>query len=456
MAPPSAPCTSQPAKGPASDAWWMLAVLFLFYCIAFIDRYALTVMVDPIKADLTLTDFQMSVILGPAFSVPMALFGIPLGYVSDTYSRRLVIYFGMTAWSCAAMSSVLIDSFYGLLVVRIFIAIGEASLLPAAYSLLADGFEKRRLSTAMAIFQAGAYAGMAAAFTLAALAMVFASSLQAFDFRLAGISDWKGAFFLLGAPGVILAFLAFTFREPRRRGARKAKSDTEGRLLSFLKHRRRLMLPLAVGGCLLATASQGLTAWAPTFVSRHYGLPPLQYGPVLSLLSLVSVVTVIAKGSVMDWLFSRGMKDAHVRFYTWLLMLGVPLLSLSFFLPKPWMFFIALGVLQCIILPFAVYFVATIQLVVPANLRGQVTGLFIGMIALLGNGFGPLAVAGLNDFWFRDDGKIGWSLSIVTTLCTGISLVILRSLLRHLRYAIEERETEELAFESSGQIPSSR
>ncbi len=421
----------------------MLAVLFLFYFIAFIDRYALTVMVEPIKADLKLTDFQMSLILGPAFSFTMAAFGVPLGYAADRYSRRWVIYLGMTAWSCATMASVCANSFVTLLVVRIFIAIGEASLVPAAYSLLADGFEKRRLTTAMSIFATGQKAGTAAALTLAAVAMASASVLHGLHPRLAETSEWQGAFVLLGAPGVVLALLAFTFREPPRRGARKAKSASDGQLLSFLKNRRDVMLPLAIGASLLAIVSAGLSAWAPSFVSRQFGLAPLQYGPVLSFISLLGVGTVIAKGGVMDWLFARGMKDAHIRFYSWLLMAGVPLFLVAFSLPEPWMFFVALGLLQAVIIPFIVYFMATIQLVAPAHLRGQVTGLYFGMCALVGSGLGPLFIGALNDFWFRDPAKLGWSLTIVTTTCAGVTLLVLRLLLRRLRSAIEEREAEE-------------
>lgn len=422
----------------------MLAVLFFFYFIAYIDRYSLTVMVEPIKGDLQLTDFQMSIILGPAFSLFYAAFGVPLGFAADRYSRRWVIFGGMFLWSCATVASGLANSFTSLLVARIFIAIGEASIVPAAYSLLADGFEKRRLTTAMAIFAAAQKAGLAAAFTLAAVAMASAAIVHGFHPSLADVAPWQAAFILLGAPGLVLAFLAFSFRDPPRRGgARKSKSLSDRQLFAYLKQRRDIMGPLAIAVALLSIVTAALSSWAPTFVSRQYGWPPLQYGPVLSVISLLAVGAVVAKGSIMDFLFARGMKDAHIRFYSWLLMFGVPLSVFAYSLPQPWLFFIALGALQAVVIPFMVYFLATIQLVAPSNLRGQLTGLYFGLAALVGNGVGPMAVGALNDFVFRDPDKLGWSLTIVSTFCLGISLLILRLLLRRLRPAIEQREAEE-------------
>ena len=433
----------QAAAGPKErigfSAWWMLAVLFLFYFIAWVDRYSLTMMVEPIKADLGLSDFRMSLILGPAFAVFYGVFGLPLGLAADRFSRRWVIFIGMVFWSMATMASGLADTFYGLLLARMAIGIGEASLVPAAYSLLGDRFPKARLATAMATFSMAQKIGMAASFTLAALAIVAAASMHRWFPAATEFEPWQMAFLLLGAPGLVLAPLVFTFKEPPRRGAKAAKSVSDRRLFSYLKKEWRRSVPLALAVCFISICSSGLSSWAPAYIGRRFDWEPMQFGPVISLISLMSAFAVVAKGGIMDWLFSRGMKDAHVRFYTWLLMLGVPVAAIGFILPNPWLFVAALGFLQIIVIPYMVYFSATIQLMAPVHVRGQMTGLYFGLSALVGAGFGPMIVGAVTDFVFADPAKLGWSLGIVITTGLTVTLFMLRIFLRGLSGAIQER-----------------
>lgn len=429
----------------SGNAWWMLAVLFAFYTIAFIDRLALTVMVEPIKADLKLSDFQISLLLGPAFGVFYAVCGIPLGVAADHFERRWVIFCGMLIWSIATVASGLARSFNALLVVRALMALGEAALVPAAYSLLADAFEKRRLTTAMAIFTGGYKAGVAASFTLAALALSAAARLRNARGSLAGLSDWQAGLLMLGVPGLLLSFLAFTFHEPERRGGVRQRASRDS-LWPYLRQRADITIPLAIAVTVLSVASSSVTSWAPAFMSRQYHWAPLHYAPALSLISLLSVGAVVIKGGVMDWLFARGMRDAHVRFYIWVLLAGLPICTAAFLLPWPWIFLPALGVVQAVVLPFMVYFIATIQLAGPARLRGQLTALYFGIGALSGSAFGPPAVGALNEFVFHDPAKVGWSLTIVLVASLLIALVSLRFLLPKLRPAIEEQEAVEHAL----------
>jgi len=423
----------------------MLGVLFLFYFIAWVDRYSLTMMVEPIKADLGLSDFQMSLVLGPAFAVFYAIFGLPLGLAADRFDRRWVIYIGLTFWSLATIATGFAETFAGLLLARMAIGIGEASLVPAAYSLLADRFHKGRLATAMAIFAMGQKSGMAASFTLAALAIAAAGWVHQLLPQARELAPWQAAFVLLGAPGLGLALLVFSFREPSRRGARATASRSDRRLSGYLREHWRQTVPLALAVATVSICSSGLSSWAPAYISRTFGWSPMQFGPAISGISLLAAFVVVAKGGVMDWLFSRGMKDAHVRFYTWLLTAGVPVAAVAFLVPNPWMFLAALGFLQAVVIPYMVYFSATIQLMAPAPVRGQMTGLYFGISALVGAGFGPMIVGAVTDFVFQDPSKLGWSLAGVVTAGLATTLVLLRVLLRSLASAIQQREVLEAA-----------
>src|SRR5690606_38804865 len=275
---------------------------------------------EPIKAHLGSSDFKMSLILGPAFAILYVICGVPLGLAADPFDRRRVIFVGVVSGSLATVSSGLANTFVGLLFARVASGIGGASLVPAAYSLLGARFPKARLAAAMAIFSMGQKGGMAASFTLAALAIAGAAYLHGRFPMTTAFEPWQLAFLMLGGPGLLLAFLIFSFREPPRQGERRAKAATELRLTTYLRENRRHTVPLAVAIAAVAICSNGLSAWAPAYIGRHFGWRPIQFGPVISLISLLSAIAVVAKGGIMDKLYARGIKDAHLRFYSWLLM----------------------------------------------------------------------------------------------------------------------------------------
>ena len=196
-------------------SWWMVGVLFFLYMLSILDRIVITMLVTPIKQDLLLSDFQMSVILGPAFAIFYALFGLPLGWAADRYPRRWVVFLGVTLWSLMTMMSGLARSFGALLVARIGVGVGEAALGPSAYSLLADEFPRERLTTAISVYQMAAKFGTAAAFAVGGIAIAFATHLVAMDIPFVrDAKPWQLVFLMLGLPGLLAGLLAFTFSDP--------------------------------------------------------------------------------------------------------------------------------------------------------------------------------------------------------------------------------------------------
>lgn len=181
-------------------SWWMLFVLFVLYVNSFIDRLVLTMLVSPIKADLQLSDVQVSILMGPAFAIFYALFGLPLGWAADRYPRRWVIYLGVSIWSMAAAAGGLAQSFVPLLLSRIGVGAGEASLTPAAYSLMGDNFPRRRLTIAMSIYQSGSQVGTAAAFAIGGLIIGFTTQMDTVVWPLLGVlRPWQLSLILTGA-----------------------------------------------------------------------------------------------------------------------------------------------------------------------------------------------------------------------------------------------------------------
>ena len=422
-------------------AWWMLAVLLLLYTLAFVDRIVISMLVDPIKRTLAVSDVQMGMIIGSAFGISYCIFGYVFGLAADRMSRRNVISGGVTLWSLSAGLSGLAGNFTALLFFRVGVGAGEAALTPAAYSLLTDKFPHRRLTTAMAIYQMGAKLGAAIAFAVGGASIAFATWLQHTRGPLvSAMEPWQIALAITGLPGVLVGLLVFTFREPLRGASAEKAAAGKAPLLPFLRSERRALVPMAIGFAAIAITMYSLTSWTPTYMSRRFGWHPAEYGPMLSLISLIGAGSMIIKGMIVDWLYSRGMRDAHLRFFTWLLAGTIPLGAIAFFIPDPWLFLIVYGIVEVVALQFVVFMGATLQLLVPPPLRGQMTGLFLGVFTFLGLGAGPTFTALLTDYVFRDEAKLG--LSLATTVCLTIPLawVCLRSALSPINAAFDRRD----------------
>jgi MFS family permease len=217
----------------AAAAWYTVAILFMFYWLSILDRLIISLLVKPIRQDLNISDFELSLLQGFAFGIFYAICGLPLGWLVDRMSRRKIIYFGVTVWSFATFSCGLARNYFQLFLSRVGVGAGEASLSPAAYSLLADSFPPQKLTLAITIFGLGSLIGTGMAYALGGMVVEMASNGDPVILPLIGeAKPWQLVFMVIGLPGVLLALLAFTLREPVRRVEMKnAAADGAGRSL---------------------------------------------------------------------------------------------------------------------------------------------------------------------------------------------------------------------------------
>jgi len=444
----TAQTTTSPTVGWRS--WWMVAVLFGLYVFSWLDRLIISMLVEPIKADLALSDFQMSLLLGPAFALSYAIFGLPLGWAVDRWPRRWIIFGGVTTWGLATAACGLAQSFETLLIARILVGVSEACMAPAAYSLLADEFPRERLTMAASIYQMGGKVGSATAFGLGAVAIAFAQSLHARGISwplLGDLEAWQRVMVMVGLPGVLLAAMVFTFREPPRRGVLAVRDSSKGRglLFAFLQENWRLIGLMLLCFSALAMCGYSLTAWVPTYLSRHFGWQPMQYGPTLSAMNVVSAIWLVINGRIVDVLFGRGMKDAHMRFYSWMMLILAPAVMALFLVENPWIFLGLYCVVQFLTVPFMVYVSSIIALLAPNAIRGQLIAMFLFVFTSLGMGAGPALVGAITDFVFHDEARLGGSLMIVIVSCFVIGLIAMRLSLRYLGPSVARVEAASVA-----------
>lgn len=405
-------------------AWYVVGVLTFVYIFSFIDRQILNLLVRPIRRDLGINDTQMSLLMGLSFAVFYTFFGIPLGRLADSKSRRTIIAAGFALWSLFTAGCGLTRNFAQMLLMRMGVGVGEAALSPAAYSLITDYFPPKRRATAISVYSMGIYLGSGFALIIGGAVAGLAAKQELWHLPLVGATrPWQAVFFLVGLPGVLLSLLMYTVREPKRRGLKKTATGQPAsqqvplsEVISYLKDNWRTFLCHNVGFALLSFSSYGTTAWIPSFFVRKYGWTEAHAGQIYGwIVAIFGTLGVALGGRFADWLAERGYRDATMR--TGLIVslawfpfgLFYPLVSSSWVaaaLLAPTVFFASA--------PFGVA-PAAVQQMMPNPMRGQAGAIYLFVVNLIGLGIGPTAVAMTTDYVFRNDHALHYSLLIVTT-----------------------------------------
>ena len=356
----------------------------------------------------------MSLLMGFSFALFYTAFGIVMGRLADTRSRRGLIAAGFVAWSALTAACGLARNYAQMLLLRVGVGVGEAALSPAAYSLITDYFPPKRLSTAISVYSMGIYIGTGLAYVLGGAITAFASGRDLWDLPVIGATrPWQIIFFLTGLPGVALAALMVTVREPER--TIKAAAPSPAGFTRYLRENWRTFACHNFGFALLSFSSYGTSAWLPTYFIRRHHWSPAQIGVWYgAIIAVFGTAGIVAGGRMADWMLGRGRRDATMR-------VGL-LVSLAWFLPGIAIYLApsAQWALAAIVVaqlftsaPFGVA-PAAIQQMAPAQLRGQASAVYLFVINPIGLGVGTTAVALVTDYVFADDNMVGWSLLMVS------------------------------------------
>ncbi|MEE4201067.1 MFS transporter [Erythrobacter sp.] len=196
-------------------SWYALSILVIVYVLNFVDRNIISILAEDIKADLGLRDDQIGFLYGTAFGVFYALFGIPLGKLADSWHRVRLMSAGLAIWSAFTALSGFAQNFATLSAARIGVGVGEATASPSAYSLISDWFPKKMRATALAIYSSGLYIGGGISLLIGGAIVERWNAAYPVEAPL-DLAGWQAAFIIVGLPGILLAVLVFTLREPLR------------------------------------------------------------------------------------------------------------------------------------------------------------------------------------------------------------------------------------------------
>jgi MFS family permease len=417
-------------------AWYSVAVLMLMYIFSFIDRTTISLIVEPMKRDLQISDTQIGMLQGLAFALLYTFLGLPIARLSDRHSRKSIIAAGVFIWSIMATLCGLARSAMQLFVARIGVGVGEAALSPAAYSIITDSFPRSKLGSAFGVYNIGITIGAGVAFLVGGIVVAAVSHAGAsYTLPLFGeVRAWQMVFIVTGAPGVLLPLLLLTFREPVRRGLLRAKTDERAsaplkpplkEVLGYVWSNKDFYLLHFVALALLGMCGYCVAAWLPTALIRGYGVSYAQVGKMLGVSTIVMNSSgMLLAGLLCDRLSRKGWDDAPIVVAIFSAC-GVALFGcLPSIMPTVPLVWVAMFVAGLTFNAYNGVGPMAVNQVTPNQYRAQVSAVYLFVVNALGLGVGPTLVPLLNDHLFHDPAKIRYSL-IIVVFCAAVTAIIL-------------------------------
>ncbi len=425
---------TKPEEARYSDAraWFTVAVLSLAAIVAYIDRQIITLLVEPIKADLGVSDVQMGLLMGISFALFYAVLAIPIAWVADRHNRKFVILVGLVCWSAATFASGLAGVFMALFIARMFIGVGEATLSPAGFSIISDYFSKNKLPGPISVFTGSGFVGSGIALILGGYLYATLAEMGPTTLPFGTFQPWQLTFMCVALLSIPLFFLMLLIREPVRRDSAPAAAQDEAppafEVASFVGKHAAVFLPLFLGFSCLAAAQYGLGAWAPSYFIRVHDWTQLEVGQMFGpVLMIAGPLGVISGGFAAERMLARGMGDATLRLPMIAALAALPFAIAFPLVSSPFMALALLGVVTVLgTIPFGAG-VATFPLITPNRMRAQVMAVYLLIANLISYSAGPLLIGWLTDEVFGDEKAINLSLAVAppVTIAAGALLILL-------------------------------
>jgi len=403
-------------------AWYIAVVLGLAHLVSFIDRTIMSLIVQPMKHDLALSDTGIGLLVGFGFAILYVIFGLPLGRLADVANRRWTIAIGIFFWSVMTAACGFARTVPELFAARIGVGLGEAALIPAAMSLLTDYLPQAKLGRAVSILTMGAALGKSAALIGGGATLTWLNGSGApLLATLGDVHPWQGLLICAALPGFAVVALVLTIREPARGSSIAINRGAQFSVASTFRHMwslRRAYSGHFIAACAVIVLVQGISVWTPTFLVRKYHMSVAHSGYVFGLIVITGgLLGNLFGGWNTDRMRAKGRLEAPERHILFALMVAVVpgvafclVDNLNLSLVLLWLYYVTVSTCTSPTL-------AGVQLITAAPRRGVVTAIYLGLVNLAGFGLGPAFVGVLNDYVFKSPDALPYSLAIaITTL----------------------------------------
>lgn len=368
---------------PGVYAWYALGLLTLVYVLNFLDRTLIYILFTPIKKEMAFSDLQLALLGSTSFVIFYTSLGIPFGRLADRVVRKNMIAGGLAVWSLFSGLTGFARGFWAMFFCRLMVGVGEATLGPAALSLLSDYFPPRMRATVQGIYSSGIAVGSGLAFFLGGW--------------LGQNYGWRWAFYFLGFPGLLLAVVVFSLREQRRGRTEVATVHYTSKDWKILFQSVPLRY-LYLGYALFGLASNNLGIWVPSFFVRAHGMSLVLIGTVAGILSIAVGVPVTIFGGYASDRFRRFGKGGRMLFSMCAALVSVPLWLALLFSDNTALLLILNFILFGLALSWLGPAAADVHDIAGPHLRGLGIGIYFSTVNIAAYGVGSPVIGKLNDW----------------------------------------------------------
>lgn len=387
-----------------AQRWGFLAILFFASASSFMDRYVMSVLIEPIKSEFKASDTMMGLLGGFAFAAFYATLGLPIARLADRGDRKLVISVSMAIWSVTTLLCGVARNFPQLVLARVGVGAGEAGAMPPAQSLIADYFPPAQRARALGVLIASSTVGYIVAFSLGAW--------------LAATQGWRAAFIALGAPGLVLCALTLVgLREPRHQLAsgNQKKQEPLRSTLAALAGKRSFVL-LCIAATLYWLVAYGAVIWFPAYLVRVLHLNLVTVGAVFGGLgAIAALVGSVVGGFVTDFATKKSVAYA-ARVPAAILVGVVPVYELAMVSDEPVMFYAASFVGALGLSAAVPAFFTLLHRICGSARRATAVAILFFFGNLVGLGLGPVITGALSDHFSSAYGPVGLRYAIMIAL----------------------------------------
>ncbi len=424
----------------AGIAYYTLFVLILSTACSQLDVAIVPFLGPAIKADLHLTDFTWSLMVGASFGLFYTVVGIPIAWFIDRMSRKRLLALAITVWSVGTALCGLAQTYTQLFLARFLVGAGEAVNGPAAYSIVSDLFPREKMPRAIAVLQIGSVLGPAITTLISFFVLKTFLQIPPIHVPFGVIHGWQLIFIIVGLPGVLISLLMlWTMPEPVRHtirdqvagfsetprtlgGAFVSVFKDYGMALAYIGKNWKVFGPM-FASLFIGSLGTGAIAFMPIFYKRTFGWEPAKIAGLNIIPSFVLMPLGLFIGVMMAEYFTRkGKNDAALRTQIIARLIALPGMF-AVMMPNPWIVW-AFGTLGLFSLGIGGPAQnAAFQIVTPTELRGKMTALFLFIYSVVGVAFAPV-ITGVLSTYFVGEGNIRLAIFLPAVIFGPISLLI--------------------------------
>lgn len=440
--------------------WLIVLILLVLFLVAVTDRQIIAIFAVAIQHDLGLSDVQLGLLQGFAFSIIYGTAGFGMAWLADRYSRRLVLFWGIVIWSISCSLAGFANSFSSLFLARLGVGFGEGGLTPGAHSVIRSLFKPEKLAAPIAVYSMGGNLGTGLSFAIgAALINYFQQDGNLFAPLLVDYEPWQVALMVVGLPGLLVAGLTFIIpRNAPEANREKNGSAPRGMTLSAFAASHRLLLGCHLAGfTLMIMNTYSLLAWTPAYLERSMSLAPSALGGWFFVgFGLMPAIGGLFFGLLVDWMFGRGNRSIHFLCMIAVALTEAALMVAAFNVHDLQHFVLLLSARGFVSGATLICGGASLQMLSPPNLSARMSAIYLFAISGIGGGLGPLMVGFVTEHLLGDHAMVGTSIMMVGASAALSAAVLFGIGLGPLRATLEaslklQMPSNRVAQQKSGQ-----